>query len=214
MVELWKIPPGPDALRELEVRDKPDWKGAQAWTVGILMWLGIRLRWLAGVFVGVVLAGFFIPHGQWVSVSGAAAVATCLTLLYFDVDGLTQRAYDRFIQVLGGRIYRPAGRLLSRSILDHEAVHDWQARTRGQLRYALLYTLVPSYRRHAEAMAYAMEVAWHGRDPEEAARTAADPVYVMFWEPRDARVLIDAYVQEFRERWNPARWDAPTAEVP
>ena len=110
------------------------------------------------------------------------------------------RVLTIYVQTIAGRIYRTS-RPISWSLRGHEAVHDWQARTRGKVRYTLGYLLSRKYRQHAEAMAYGYEVACHGRDPEERAITAADPVYKMKWSRAEARTLIEAYAAEFRLGW-------------
>ena len=134
-----------------------------------------------GVVAWVTFA--FLRLGRWLGNEWAATVL------------------DRFTQVIVGTIYYPPGKLPSASLHGHESVHDWQARTEGRVRYTLRYALSRKRRQHYEAMAYGYEVAVHGRDAEERAGVAADPVYRMGWSRAEARALIDSYADQFREEW-------------
>lgn len=109
------------------------------------------------------------------------------------------RALDRFVQVIDGVIYAPRGSdgKLGKGLLTHESVHDYQQRTRGKVRYVLGYYCSRKYRRHAEAMAYAVEVAIGARGLQDAAESASDPIYAMKWTQADASVLIGSYVKQW-----------------
>lgn len=138
----------------------------------------------------------------------AFVVLGFLRLLRWAGNGWATNTYERFVQCIGGVMYYPPGKPPSVPLQAHESVHEWQTRHFGQLRYLAKYYLTRKGRRHAEAQAYAREVAEFGRNAEERARTAADPVYMMGWTPAEARELIDRYVEAYLKTWpNPARWE-------
>ncbi|MCZ6807991.1 MAG: hypothetical protein O7F08_13620 [Deltaproteobacteria bacterium] len=111
------------------------------------------------------------------------------------------RALDQYIQVIGGTIYAPRGSdgELGKSIRRHESTHDFQQRTRGKVRYVLGYfnPFSAKYRQHAEAQAYAVEVATGGRSLDGAADSASDPIYALRWERSDALSLISDYTKKW-----------------
>ena len=130
----------------------------------------------------------------------AWVVFTFLRMLRWLGNDWATRTYERFIQNIGDVIYYE-GAPPTRSIRMHEAVHTWQHRHLGQLRFLWRYYATRDGRRHAEAQAYAVEVVLFGRSAEERARAASDPVYAMGWEPAEARALIDRYVAAYRRDW-------------
>jgi hypothetical protein len=116
------------------------------------------------------------------------------------------RIMDDWVQVISGRVYLQRGRDVaadppSKSLLGHEAIHDWQARKFGKIRYTLNYAFRRKMRRHYEAMAYGYQVAEWGRHPENAATSASKPIYGMKWTRAEARELIDAYAEAFTVLW-------------
>lgn len=212
MSELWDIPEGPH--RDLPVHVKPDWRGVSARLVGAGLWLLEHLVWLIIVFAAVVFVGLGLPApaGPVVTVVGGVLMASALLGLRFGVDEWATRVLDDFVQAIDGRIYVQRGRDLDRrpvdqSLLAHEWCHHWQQQQWGKLRYVWGYYVGATFdserafRRHAEAMAYALEVAWFGRHPENAARAASRPEYGMDWTPGEARELIERYAERFRQEW-------------
>lgn len=123
----------------------------------------------------------------------AHAVGWSLGVLAWFGHRWSREVLGRWTQTLSGRIYYPPDRYPSASLQGHESVHDWQARHVGGLRYSLGYLLSRRRRQHYEAMAYAYEVAFHGRGAEERARVASDPIYRCGWTRAEARMLIDEY---------------------
>lgn len=152
------------------------------------------------------------PKPNWRGVV-AYVVGWFLSFLRWTGNDWARVVLEEYTQVIAGRIYHPAHKIPSRSLQGHESVHDWQQRRVGAVRYTLAYTLRPGRRRHFEAMAYGYEVAIHGRDPEERAGVAANPVYRMGWTRADARALIDAYATRFRETWDLVDNVEATAEL-
>ena len=111
-----------------------------------------------------------------------------------------KNTYERFVQNIGDVVYY-VDNTPSKSLQGHESIHTFQRETLGTIRYLWRYYSGRKGRRHAEAMAYAYETVAHGRDPEERARAAADPVYMLGWDASEARELLDAYADKFRKEW-------------
>lgn len=103
------------------------------------------------------------------------------------------RFLDDYHTVIAGVHYAPRGSIgpLRRGLILHEGVHAWQAKTRAL--HGVRY-LGRGYRRHAEAQAYALEVALGERSLEVAARSMADPIYAMGLSVEEAEGWILAYV--------------------
>lgn len=221
MTELWKIPAGPELIEDLPVHVKPDWRGLSARFVGAVLSLLTHLEELviAGALTIVVGCLVPMPYGLGVASAGGALLLAAMIGLRLNVDEWAFAVLDRYVQAIDGRIYVQRQRNLERqpvsaSTMAHEWCHHWQQQQWGTLRYVWGYYVGATldrhrtFRRNAEAMAYGLEVAWFGRDPEEAAIAAASPNYGMKWSRAEARELIDAYAAKFRREWpNPARWE-------
>lgn len=125
----------------------------------------------------------------------AWCVFTFLRVLRHFGNEWARSVFENFKQHIGGVVYY-YDREPSESLQDHEAVHEWQGRRFWF--HGVRYLVSTRYRRHAEAMAYALEVVVHGRSPEERAMVAAHPAYRMGWSRAEARALIGSYAVALR----------------
>lgn len=221
MSDLWQIPDGPHLIEELPVHVKPDWRGFWARLVGFGLSLLVHLDELVIAGALTIAVGCFVPlpYGLGIALAGSALLVAAMILMRMEVDEWAFAVLDRYVQAIDGRIYVQRKRNLERqpvsaSTMAHEWCHHWQQQHWGMLRYVWGYYVGATldrnrtFRRNAEAMAYGLEVAQFGRDPEEAAIAAASPNYGMAWSRAEARELIDAYAERFRDEWpNPARWE-------
>lgn len=188
------VPQSLHELKVLPVRRKGQWRGPLAPWVG----RGVNFLYACEILIPAtvaLLAYLNVPIGYLVAVAALNLIRPAYLGALF---------MYRYWTAIDGRIYAPVTANLEdeaklRKLLPHEGLHDWQSRTNGQGRHVRgMMSPIPTYRRHNEAMAYALDVLLEHKTLGEAAHQLSRFAYFCFWTRSQAQDLISKYMLKLR----------------
>lgn len=186
---------------------KGDWRGVRARAFGALLWLGLNMYdsgFVIAYFCSASLASFALGPAPII-----LAVFAYVLAHGAGAKRAARNVWDNYTIAIGGRAYVNDVDAVAHSTILHEGVHIWQAHNNRfhALRYSLdprglpfpvLREHVATYRAHAEAQAYAIEVALRYRSAASAARALVAPIYATGLDDDAALALIQEYARAWR----------------